>query len=1336
MKKFKFTAKLLAASVTAITLAVCANAVQISDISGHWSETYVKYGIENEYINGYPDGTFLPDKPVTRAEFAKMMNSAVGFTETAETKFSDIEEDKWYFPEVEKAVWAEYIVGYEDGTFRAGNLITRQEAAVMLSRIATRADVAKTVDSFPDSADVASWAKQAFDYVYSKGFFGGDDLGNLNPKATLTRAQAAKILYELKIQENVRNKDYTIALDNAICSETVFTDDVYFTADGEDASLVLDGCTVAGTLYIRTKNACTVTIEDTKIKEVYVYSADSKIILKNGASVKTMNLPVYANVSGDCIKKLVLKGNELASGTTVINSSPDNVEVYSDAVIKTEKLPKLSVADSVSLTLQNGSVENMTVEKSAKGSVITLSAGVEVEDLTVNAASSFMGSGKIKNAKNSVSGVTYTTKPENITGTTTVPDDDDVEEKEEVADPTAFAPSTMQPGKNETDVNVTVNPYFAYNTWLYDADGKSVSAGYIQQNVEIRRSKENGVEVDFEVDLTSPKTFELNPDGNLSYGTKYYIIIPAGIFTDADGKKNAKVSYWFETKENSSSTGSDSTSTTAKTITYSPKNKEEDVSVSKNITVTFSTGIRCYNGDELDAKYLKKAFELRKGSKSGDTVEFTASINSSKKTVTINPDEDLKAGTDYYVIIKSGTLEYNDGTNISSQYSYFTTKDSIGITTTPENNATGVALDTEIVVKFDCEVFADDGEELMPSDIEDAISLKSGSTGSSGKLVDYEATISNDNRTITITPKSSLAPNTNYYIVIPAGAFINKNETENTSLSNRFTTIRQMQPAISPTGDNVSTEEIVISFNEPVYKDNKKTPIDADYIKKLIEDGDITLYRKGYTTNLLENPRKVEISEDLKTITIIGGASLVSGRTYVVTVDSYTFYNSTASRNVQATGTFSTLISGSPKITPTKMTDGLAAVDTKITITFDSAMKTSSGNTLYASDIQSKVVTIYKGSEDGESIAFNASISSDKKTITVTPKAKLEGETTYFVVVNGQTMLNADGEYNGGYSYSFVTDEAVVTGCEITTVNKKDSDVPVTTDITIEFYSSLYRKGGKTGGKINIEYLKSNNVITLKDKSSNAVEFDIAISDDCKVITLTPKEPLELNRTYYVNVLSGNLYYFDGTQITKTYSESFTTVKVMPSIEELVVSDVTDKQAAVTVIAAADGNLTLSLIKDDKEEVIVDGAILKEGDEKKYTLSDLASDTEYTVKAVFVDNNGTKTEKKAEFETEKSKVVEFKVESIEIDVDGDGDADYSQPSGEEVSFTIFDSTKSIKLSTVTTKDAVVSYMLDGRQVNNGTISVESGKKYVVIMTASAKDNATEKVSTVIHIEIK
>ena len=99
-----------------------------SDISGHWAEASIQKWVEAGVINGYSDGTFRPDNGITRAEFVKIVNGLLGFKVEGSASFTDVASGEWYAAEVKKAVREEFVSGYEDGSFRPDKGITRQEA--------------------------------------------------------------------------------------------------------------------------------------------------------------------------------------------------------------------------------------------------------------------------------------------------------------------------------------------------------------------------------------------------------------------------------------------------------------------------------------------------------------------------------------------------------------------------------------------------------------------------------------------------------------------------------------------------------------------------------------------------------------------------------------------------------------------------------------------------------------------------------------------------------------------------------------------------------------------------------------------------------------------------------------------------------------------------------------------------------------------------------------------------------------------------------------------------------------------------------------------------------
>lgn len=135
MKKKRFIS-IVVLVVFLFSLTPAAAASQFTDIQGHWAKQQIEAWLNKGLASGYQDGTFRPNNPVTRAEFAAFVNRAFSTPSTGDKgKFSDLPETAWFYADVSKAVSAGIMGGYPDNTFRPNNPITRQEAASVLTRL-------------------------------------------------------------------------------------------------------------------------------------------------------------------------------------------------------------------------------------------------------------------------------------------------------------------------------------------------------------------------------------------------------------------------------------------------------------------------------------------------------------------------------------------------------------------------------------------------------------------------------------------------------------------------------------------------------------------------------------------------------------------------------------------------------------------------------------------------------------------------------------------------------------------------------------------------------------------------------------------------------------------------------------------------------------------------------------------------------------------------------------------------------------------------------------------------------------------------------------------------
>lgn len=130
---------------------------------GAWFAEAVKVISTLNIANGYPDGTFKPNQAITRAEFTAI---ATRFAEAkgGDVTFKDVPADYWAKDNIATAAAYGWINGYEDGTYRPANLITRAEAATIINHMLGReadgafADANKTsLEQFTDLQDNSMW---------------------------------------------------------------------------------------------------------------------------------------------------------------------------------------------------------------------------------------------------------------------------------------------------------------------------------------------------------------------------------------------------------------------------------------------------------------------------------------------------------------------------------------------------------------------------------------------------------------------------------------------------------------------------------------------------------------------------------------------------------------------------------------------------------------------------------------------------------------------------------------------------------------------------------------------------------------------------------------------------------------------------------------------------------------------------------------------------------------------------------------------------------------------------------------------------------------------------
>jgi hypothetical protein len=193
-------------SLTNSTYSLISHKVAFEDVEGHWAKNAVNNMASRMVVSGVDGVHYKPNQAITRVEFAAIVVRAIGLSANGTTDaFSDVKPGDWYVGAVAKAKEYGLVSGYDDGTFRPANPITRQEAMVMIARAMkivgletdrSGTDIETVLEAFSDSAAIDNWAKPAFTAAVKSGLVQGSGKGLL-PKSNITRAETAAIVERL-----------------------------------------------------------------------------------------------------------------------------------------------------------------------------------------------------------------------------------------------------------------------------------------------------------------------------------------------------------------------------------------------------------------------------------------------------------------------------------------------------------------------------------------------------------------------------------------------------------------------------------------------------------------------------------------------------------------------------------------------------------------------------------------------------------------------------------------------------------------------------------------------------------------------------------------------------------------------------------------------------------------------------------------------------------------------------------------------------------------------------------------------------------------------------------
>lgn len=417
----RITAVLLAAALVVTSVwAGAPRSQREAYASSDWASSYLQNLVEQGVLKGDPDGTLNPERDITRAEFAAMLNRAFGFQEKGTVKnFSDVAADAWYRNDIAIASNQGYLSGTSPSTANPTGSLTREQAVTMICRALKIDEVTADPLRFSDSEDFQNWSRGYINAATQKGMVNGYSDGTFRASAPITRGEVAKMLSDVagtivktpsQVNLGYVNGNVSLTRSGAGLRNTTISGDLYITEGVGLGYVYLDNVTVLGNVIISGAGQSN--------------KGDSSIVA-DGCNFKN----VVVNVGKDKTLSLVAKGDTVIDNTVVKSTAyleENNVRksAFNDVQLKGPDNTRLDLSGTFKevrvmapknqLVLGKGNIQQLTVDEYGPGSSVFLEKNTSVEELYADVGTKVTGSGSISSVNIAANGTTVTQLPDEI----------------------------------------------------------------------------------------------------------------------------------------------------------------------------------------------------------------------------------------------------------------------------------------------------------------------------------------------------------------------------------------------------------------------------------------------------------------------------------------------------------------------------------------------------------------------------------------------------------------------------------------------------------------------------------------------------------------------------------------------------------------------------------------------------------------------------------------------------------------------------------------------------------------------------------------------------------
>lgn len=770
--------------------------------------------------------------------------------------------------------------------------------------------------------------------------------------------------------------------------------------------------------------------------------------------------------------------------TPTVSFDPANsssTHAASDNIILTFNTAIRKASDNSDLTDSNVDAHITLKDANSSGSNINFDATIDASDrvITINPSSDLNSSQVVYVAiGNTVENVCNTALSASSATFTT-------------ADSTDPVLSSSSPADEATAIAVDTNIVLTFNEAVDAESGNIIIVksedGSTVETIDVTDSQVSG---------SGSTEITINPSVTLDEQTAYHLTIDETAFDDSSSNSYAGIS-------DTTTINFTTADVTAPTVTFNPADSDTGVGRDSNINIEFNEAIVNADTSEITSSNIASLIILKDSNSNGSDLAFSATIDTDKKIITIDPNNNFSLGQTVYVSISAVEDASANETSLSSSTFTVTSTGETIATIIPADSSINVLASSNITIGFNTAIRNLNDTEITNDNIHSLITLKD--TDTNGTDIPFTISINTAKKVITINPISDLSSGQNIYVAI--GATVEDTfDNAITAASSIFTIIDNAAPIFTFNPADLDTNvivssNIIITFNELIRNINNSTLTDSNV------DSLITLKDEDSSgSNITFN---ATIDEDKKIITINPTNNFNSEQVIYLAIAAVEDQagNATAATNIS----FTARDSDPPAVSffPSN-SDVNVLRNSDITISFTEVIRNLNDSPITDANIDS-LITLKQSNSSGADILFDAVVDSTKENITITPTSNLPLNQVIYVAIGASVEDEWDNAITASSaSFTTIDDRLSVT------FDPADgtTGLPVNTNVIMTFSDAIRHLDDSLITSANVDDL-----ITLEYSfSGSPIPFDATIDTAKKIITINPTNNLIPGDIIYVSI--------------------------------------------------------------------------------------------------------------------------------------------------------------------------------------------------------------------------